>query len=93
MFSIQRDCAWAWNGKGMCLSVLGDYQKAMECFRQAVNYDDSDVWFWHNYGEALCKTGRADEARAAFDRALDIMPEHEPSRTKRNQIDNNGGCP
>ena len=78
----------------MCYTALDNHVSALECFRNAVKYDDNDAWFWHNYGDALYRiahipddgddkpdAGLLNEARNALEKALQLDEKHEPSRT------------
>ena len=51
---------------------------------QAVEHDQSDVWFWHNAGEAHMNLAEYDEAIEMFKQALDINENHKPSQDKLN---------
>ena len=64
----------------MALAALVRWEEACACYEQAVKYNDRDVWFWHNYGEALINTGRYVQASQTLERALEIAPDHDTSR-------------
>ena len=59
----------------------GRYQEAAETLR---NIDTADAHY--NRGNALAQLNRIDEAIAAYDRALEIDPEHEDARFNREQL-------
>jgi tetratricopeptide (TPR) repeat protein len=71
----------------MCYSALENNKEALECYRMAVFYDDTDAWFWHNYGDALYVAKRLPEAKQAFQRALRLNPKHASARAKLKKID------
>jgi len=67
---------WAWNGLGLACMALNQADEAAEAFAEAVRYSPNDVWFWRNYGDAL------ERAAMAYERALALEPEHQPTRNK-----------
>ena len=74
--------AWAWNGRGLAYarSTAGKTRSTTTNRRRLLNGDD--VWFWHNYGEALTTVGAYERAVEIFERALALDPTHEPTRRK-----------
>ncbi|HWY63657.1 MAG TPA: tetratricopeptide repeat protein, partial [Rhizomicrobium sp.] len=49
-------------------------QEACDCLGDAVRISPDQLPAWMNYGMALQAAGRAEEALAAFDRALAMQP-------------------
>lgn len=79
---LDANYAWAWNGRGLCLVALGRYDEALTAYQTAVTHDPKDVWFWYNYAEAFMKLRRWQEAKASILRALELKPDHAPSRER-----------
>jgi Ca-activated chloride channel family protein len=67
---------------GLAFSALGRWEEALSCYELAVHYNETDAWFWHNYGEALLALDDCEKGIEAFERALQIDPEHEASLQK-----------
>jgi Flp pilus assembly protein TadD len=61
--------------------------EAAEHFREAVRLSPNSVMAHTNLGGALALLGRVAEARAEFQTALRIMPEHEPARQNLRLLD------
>jgi HemY protein len=64
---------------GSCLSDLGRYEEAEPILRRALEGLD-DALTRYNLGLLLARTGRLDEARAEYERALDRDPNHANAR-------------
>lgn len=62
---------------GWALYMLGDYKGALEYLEQAVNLMPSDPVVNEHYGDALWQSGRRNEARFQWERALYFGPEEE----------------
>jgi serine/threonine protein kinase/Tfp pilus assembly protein PilF len=71
---------------GVLLRARSRLEKAIWEFRQAVNFDPSGAQGHEALADALLRLGRFDEARAAAQRGLDLLPGHEPSRKTLRQI-------
>lgn len=52
----------------------GEYEKAFEYVRAALEAMGDDVTLWTHYGDIAAALGRADEARKAYRRALEMNP-------------------
>jgi serine/threonine protein kinase len=74
------------NSEGICLSDLGRYDEAIECFDRALRYAPRWVNLWANKGRALRALGRHGEALQCYDRAIECSP-NEPT-----PWDNKGNC-
>ena len=74
--------AWALNGQGLAFGAANRWAEALACYELAIYYNETDSWFWHNYGEALMMLAKYDDAAEAFQQALEINPSHEQSREK-----------
>ncbi len=74
--------AWAWNGLGLAYSALDALVDATVCFEKATTFNGDDAWFWHNRGDALLRLGDCEQAAEMLQRALELDPQHEPSREK-----------
>jgi tetratricopeptide (TPR) repeat protein len=64
-----------WFNKGVELSKLGRYKKALRAFEKAIeiNPQYAEVWFYKGF--ALGELGRHEEALEAFDKAIEINPQ------------------
>lgn len=65
------------NVRGGVYMAQGDYPKAREEFRRALELAPGDVSLHLNYGESLRANGQSDEASQVFQRALQLDPENE----------------
>ena len=54
---------------------VGELEVAEEHYRTATSLDDSDWHNWNGLGVLLFRTGRLDEARSAFETALQLTPD------------------
>ena len=54
------------------LLAAGRYREGIEAAREALAARPEDAELWHRLGGALVSTGEVDEARHAFDRALEL---------------------
>ena len=60
--------AWA-------LYKLGRNEEALKAIRRAVKLDEHvDASIWEHYGDIALKMGLKDEARTAYQKALDLKP-------------------
>jgi serine/threonine-protein kinase len=53
----------------------GDFRRSAEQYRQAVSIDQSSYQVWANLASALSLSGAADEAKAAYRKARDLVRE------------------
>jgi len=72
---LDREFAFAWNGKGNALSSLKRYDEALAAYDKAIQIDPEYAVAWSNKGNALGDLKRYDEALAAYDKAIQIDPE------------------
>lgn len=59
------------------------YEDALSAYLQAARSDPDNVEVFSRMGWLLCMLGHADEAREAFDAALERDPEYEPTWRRR----------
>lgn len=77
-----------WFEEGNRCYANGSYQKAIECYDQAINLDPELKEVWCNKGLALCRLEKYKEALKAFDQALIICPEYKKAwRCKGQALD------
>jgi tetratricopeptide (TPR) repeat protein len=60
--------------KGWALSNLGEYDKAEESFKKALQLNPRSAWAQYRRGEMLQRKGRHRDALECFDRAVYIKP-------------------
>ncbi|MBA3815301.1 MAG: VWA domain-containing protein [Parachlamydiaceae bacterium] len=68
--------------QGICSYKLGDYETAANLFQE-----NATVEGLFNYGTAKAKLGDFDAALEAYDKALQLQPEHEDALYNKNLID------
>lgn len=72
-----REDDWpAWNNLGCCYKYLGQFEKALECLKKAVEYmgDDRDILPYGNMANCYEALGRYQEAIACYREGLAIYP-------------------
>ncbi len=72
---------------GQALLEAGLPRAAAEELAPLVDAQPNDADAWASYGVALAGAGRTDEARAAFDAALDLAPDHGLALRGRNRLE------
>lgn len=72
---------WAWILRGANLAILGEYERALECYQEALNLEeiDRDEVFL-NRGLVLRAMKRYHEARLAFKEALKLNPTYQEAQ-------------
>ncbi len=63
-------------GAGFVYLKRTDYASAEKVLRQATELDPNNADGWVSLGSALAGLNRVDEAIAAFEKALEISPNH-----------------
>ncbi|MEM1245234.1 MAG: sulfatase-like hydrolase/transferase [Acidobacteriota bacterium] len=79
------DAAMSWNALGMTLGGLaardgGDAPRAEAAFRKALELQPRNARYAFNLGLLLARNGRASEARALFETALEADPSFDAAR-------------
>ena len=64
--------AETYSGLGVIHYYLGDFDKAVENLRRAVELTPSDSLIWLNFADSLHFAGRPDEATDAYERARSL---------------------
>src|SRR5262249_12990403 len=64
----------AWNGRGSTYGMLGQDDKALADFSQAIALDPNNAAAWGNRGYAHRALGRYDKACADYQKALVLAP-------------------
>lgn len=68
----ERPCLEVLNDLGACRAELGQYELALECFRGALELDGVATSVLNNWGAALLRLDRFEEAQSAFERGWRI---------------------
>jgi len=74
----------AFNYKGLALHCLGKYQKAIECYDEAIKINLRHASAWYNKSFALCGLGRLEQARKCLDQAIELSPNPQPKSVEHN---------
>ena len=62
------------NLRAACLSMIGDYDSALELYRDLLARNPEQPRTWLSFGHSLKTAGRRDEGVAAYRRAIAAMP-------------------
>ncbi len=62
------------NLMGACLSMLGDYERAMDVYRQILADHPNQPKVWQSFGHTLKTAGRRAEGVAAYKRSIALQP-------------------
>ena len=81
-FAVQkRPSYWeAYFNMGMVYFGQGRTAEAEQNFALSAQYEQNDAEIWNNLGVARFQLGRANDARACFERAVQINPDYEEAR-------------
>ncbi|SFB40403.1 DNA-binding transcriptional activator of the SARP family [Amycolatopsis marina] len=64
--------SWALSNLGIITAMREDWERALEHFNEALQYDDMQLVVFNNMGAVYQRLGRHSEAIACFRRALDL---------------------
>ena len=76
ILQIEPDHAGALHFLGVIFLARRDYGVAVEYLEKALRQCDTKAVYFNNYGVALLKLGRTEDARVSFQQALDLCPDH-----------------
>jgi tetratricopeptide (TPR) repeat protein len=64
---------------GVSLSRIGFHDQALPYFEKAIGLNNTRYQYFYNYGMSLKFAGQFSAAKAAYDNALALYPQHAPS--------------
>ncbi|MBN1957045.1 MAG: tetratricopeptide repeat protein [Desulfuromonadales bacterium] len=64
-----------YNHRGMALFALSEYQKGVEDFTRAIEYNEENSRAWTNRGLALRVLGKYDQSLSDYDQAIALSPQ------------------
>lgn len=75
--------------KAGCYVELGNYDKAADILKMYLASNPNEAGVWYDLGNAYAKSGKKDEARKAYDKALKFMPDDPEFQKARKQLGDN----
>jgi tetratricopeptide (TPR) repeat protein len=66
----------AWNNKGLALAGLKKYDKAIQCYDEALKIDPLLKEAWYNKGRAYALKGEHKKTIENYSKALEIDPNY-----------------
>ncbi len=81
------DSAWAQHNLALALRVTGDLSGALEAAQSASSLDPSRPEIWYNLAVLLDLSTRPREAVAAFEKWLELSPDHAEAELVREHVE------
>lgn len=63
-----------YNHRGMALFTLSEYQKGIEDFTKAIDYNEENIRAWNNRGLAFRVLGKFDQSLRNYDKTIEMNP-------------------
>ncbi|MBG1267856.1 tetratricopeptide repeat protein [Nostoc sp. WHI] len=80
-----------WKFKGECLAIdLNLHEEAIECYKKALNLNPNDDRTWSNQGNSFSVLGRISEAKASWEKSLQVNPANYAAQKALSQLKNAG---
>lgn len=74
-FDISKDSPYIWYLKGLCEAHFKNHEQAMEYYSKAIEMQPDFEKCIYDMSKSLIILGRADDAKAAFNRMYDLHPD------------------
>ena len=82
---IDQSYVSAWINKGISYAMLKKYDKALECFDEAISINPSESKAWYNKGLVLYLVGKFKDALECANKALELNPNYKLAKLLRDE--------
>jgi tetratricopeptide (TPR) repeat protein len=79
----QENSAIFWKEKGDEYFKSGNYDDAISCYRNAIEIDGKYIEAWNNYGYALYKQGKIDQAKKIREKIKELESQRNPEKPQK----------
>jgi len=78
----KKPLGWSWILRGANLAIMGEYEKALDCYQEALDFEDIDRdEVFLNKGLVLRALKKYHEAKLAFQEALKVNPTYQEAQS------------